>query len=189
MTARETASNVPGLRRISAQIVINRLPENGYAPTRGPYIGAVQRCRHRLSRIQWCNRVRSWDLQNWGRVWFSDESRFMLQTRDGCTRVYRRRNERFARNCVLEVDNFGGGSLIVWGAISYARKIQLVHLPGNLSAAPYRDEVLTPHMLPAKNLRREVFQHDNTRPLTARTTTTVDFLAKQNVMFSAPLAV
>jgi hypothetical protein len=48
-----------------------------------------------------------WDLQNWGRVWFSDESRFMLQTRDGCTRVYRRRNERFARNCVLEVDNFG----------------------------------------------------------------------------------
>ena len=68
VTARETASNVPGLRR----------------------------------------------------VWFSDESRFMLQKRDGRTRVYRRRNERFARNCVLEVDNFGGGSVMMWGAISYA---------------------------------------------------------------------
>ena len=43
-------------------------------------------------------------------------------------------------------------------------------------------------MLPAMNLRREVFQHDNARPHTARTTTTVDFLAQQNVMFSAPLA-
>ena len=68
---------------------------------------------------------------------------------------------------------------MVWGAISYARKIQLMHLPGNLSAAPYRDEVLTPHMLYAKNLRREVFQHDNARPHTAHAT--VDFLANQSI--------
>jgi hypothetical protein len=77
---------------------------------------------------------KGWDLQNWRRVWFSDESRFMLQKRDGRARVYRRRNERFARNCVLEVDNFGGGS-VIWGAISYARKTQLVHIPDNFNAA------------------------------------------------------
>jgi hypothetical protein len=57
---------------------------------------------------------------------------FMVQTRDGCTRVYRRRNARFARNCVLEVDNFGGGSVMMRGAISYARKTQLMHIPGSL---------------------------------------------------------
>ena len=65
------------------------------------------------------------------------------------------------------------------------RKTQLVHIHGNLSAARYRDEVLTPHMLPAMNIRREFFQHDHTRPHTARAT--VDFLANQNV--SVPLAV
>jgi hypothetical protein len=59
------------------------------------------------------------------------------------------------------------------------RKTQMVHIHGNLNAARYRDEVLTPHMLPAMNLRREVFQHDNARPHTARAT--VDFLANQNV--------
>ena len=59
------------------------------------------------------------------------------------------------------------------------RITQLVHIHGNLSAARYRDEVLTPHMLPAMNLRREVFQHDNARLHTARAT--VDFLANQNV--------
>jgi hypothetical protein len=59
------------------------------------------------------------------------------------------------------------------------RKTQLVHIHGNLSAARYRDEVLTPHMLPAMNLRREAFLHDNTRSHTARAT--VDFLANQNV--------
>jgi hypothetical protein len=46
---------------------------------------------------------------------------------------------------------------MMWGAISYARKTQLVHIHGNLSAARYRDDVLTPHMLPAMNLRMDVF--------------------------------
>jgi len=64
-------------------------------------------------------------------------------------------------------------------AISYGRKTQLVHFLCNLSAARYRNEVLTPHMLPAMNLRMEVSQHDNARPHTARAT--VHFLANQNV--------
>ena len=59
---------------------------------------------------------------------------------------------------------------MMWGAISYAYKTQLVDIPGNLIAARYRDEVLTLHMLPAMNLRREVFQHDNSRPHTAHAT-------------------
>ena len=70
---------------------------------------------------------------------------------------------------------------MMWGAISYARNTQLVqvHIPGNLSAARHRDELLTPHMLPAMNLHRKGFQHDNTRPHTGRAT--VDFPANQNV--------
>ena len=56
---------------------------------------------------------------------------------------------------------------------------KLVHIQGNLNAARYRDEVLTPHMLPAMNLRRDVFQHNNARQHNARAT--VDFLANQNV--------
>jgi len=67
---------------------------------------------------------------------------------------------------------------MMWGSISYARKTQLVRIPGNLNGGRCRDEVLTPHMLPAMNFRREVFQPDNARPHTARAT--VDFLANQN---------
>jgi hypothetical protein len=40
---------------------------------------------------------------------------------DSCCRkdmaVHRRRNERFARNCVLEINNFGGGSVITTGPL------------------------------------------------------------------------
>jgi hypothetical protein len=38
----------------------------------------------------------------------------MLHKRDDQARVYRRQNERFAKNCVLEVENFGGGSVMLW---------------------------------------------------------------------------
>jgi hypothetical protein len=58
MTARETASHVPGLRRISAQTVRNRLRENDLRARR-PYFGAVLRRRHRLARVRRCNRVSS----------------------------------------------------------------------------------------------------------------------------------
>jgi transposase len=67
---------------------------------------------------------------------------------------------------------------MMWDAISYARKIQLVHISSNFSAARYRDEVLTPHMLPAMKLCMEDFQHDNAWPHTAHAT--VKFLANQN---------
>ena len=163
---------------MSAQTVRNRLRENGLR-ARCHYFGAVLRRRHRLARVRWCNRVRSWVLQNWKRVWFSNESRFMLQKIDGRTRVYRRRNERFTRNCVLEVDNFGGGSVMMWGAISYAEKLTSCTYTATLTPLDTEMRFLHPHMLPAMNLRREVFQHDNARPHTARAT--VDFLANQNV--------
>ena len=76
---------------------------------------------------------------------FSDESRFQFEKRDGRIRVDRRRNERFALNCVVGVDNFGGGSVMMWAAISYARNTQLVTVQGNLNVVRYRDEILKPH--------------------------------------------
>jgi hypothetical protein len=48
VTERETALHVPGLRRISAQTVRNRLHENGLRARR-PYFGAVLRRMHRLA--------------------------------------------------------------------------------------------------------------------------------------------
>jgi hypothetical protein len=71
---------------------------------------------------------------------------------------------------------------MMWGAISYALKLQLVHIPDNLNAARYRDEVLTPHMLPSMNLRRGVFPHDHARSHIARATVvqTLKFIKMEN---------
>ena len=172
VTARATASNVPGIRRISAQTVRNRLRENGLRP-RCPYFGAVMRRRHRLTRVRRCDRIRGWDLQNWRRVWFSHESRFMLQK----TCVYRCQNERFARNCVLEVDNFS--EEVWWCVVSYFAPEKRNWCTSPATLMPLETDMKFWHMLPAMNLRRKVFQHDNARPHSARAT--VDFLANHNV--------
>lgn len=177
-TATDTAGRVPGLRRLSAQTIRNRLREAGLRARR-PYVGAILRRQHRRLRVRWCRNVLGWNLLHWRRVWFSDESRYLLQRRDGRQRVYRRRNERFADNCVAEFDRFGGGSVMVWGAISYTGRSDLVVVEGNLTAVRYRDEILRPHDLPIMNRHRELYQQDNARPHTARVT--MAFLQNENI--------
>ena len=105
---------------------------------------------------------------------------FLLQRHDGRQRVYRRRNERFANNCVAQVDRFGGGSVMMWGAISYTGRSELVLVQGNLTAVRYRDEILRPHMLPIMDRQRELLQQDNARPHTARLT--VEYLERMRTL-------
>ncbi|XP_046573290.1 uncharacterized protein LOC124281311 [Haliotis rubra] len=57
-------------------------------------------------------------------------------------RIYRRRNERYARQCVREVDRHGGEGVMMWAGISVNDRTELVHVQGNLNAVRYRDEIL-----------------------------------------------
>lgn len=44
-------------------------------------------------------------------------------------RVYVRKYERFTNSCVVDVDRFGGGSVIMQGAISYNQQMPPVLVP------------------------------------------------------------
>ena len=177
-SASTTAVGIPGLRRIISQTVRNRLRQHGIRPRR-PYFGAVLTPLHRCERVRWCNRLRGWTFRNWHRNWLSDEFRFLMQKRDCRIRVYRRRNERFSSSCVQEVDSYGGGSVMMWAAISNDSKTELVQVPGNLTAVRYRDEILQPHLMQVIDQQRELFQHDNARPYTARLS--MDYLEQNDI--------
>jgi transposase len=155
----------------------NRFQQTGSSiRPRRPFFGAVLTPFHRRDRVRWCNRLSGWTFRNWRRIWFSDESRFLLQKRNGRTRVYRRRNERFSSYCVQEVDSFGGGSVMMWVAISNDRKTDLVHVPGNLTAVRY---ILQPHLMHVIDRQKEFFQQDNARPHTARVA--MDYHEQNNI--------
>ncbi|GFW79565.1 uncharacterized protein TNCV_128701 [Trichonephila clavipes] len=42
---------------------------------------------HRQLRLQWCHARSMWNVTDWQKVVFSDESRFVLGTDDNCVRV------------------------------------------------------------------------------------------------------
>ena len=134
---------------ISKQTVLHRLRQarQPIRPMR-PYVGQVLTARHRAARLQWAQRHFRLGRQQWARVLFSDESRFNLSHHDGRIRVFRRRGERFADNCLIERDRFGGGSVMVWGGIMGRRKTNLIVVQGNLNAQAYVNQILQPEAVP-----------------------------------------
>ncbi|GFU92776.1 transposable element Tcb2 transposase [Trichonephila clavipes] len=50
---------------------------------------------HRQLRLQWCQARPMWNVTDWEKVVFSDESRFVLGTDDNRVRVWRRPGERY----------------------------------------------------------------------------------------------
>jgi hypothetical protein len=70
--------------------------------------------------------------------------------------------------CLLSAILYKKMSVMMWAAITHTGKTAVVHIPGNLTAQRYCDEILQPHVLPLMQQIGARFQHDNARPYTAR---------------------
>ena len=99
------------------------------------YYGIVLSPRHRQQRLDWARRNIRKTRAEWATVLFTDESRFNLCDRDGRQRIYRRRNEGYRNNCLIESNRQGGGSVMIWGGISqnpmcpYSWKFECCKIP------------------------------------------------------------
>lgn len=147
-------------------------------PARGPALTP----EHRRARLQFAREHIGWNIENWQRVCFSDESRFSLYSSDRRVRVIRRPHERYAQCNIQPTHMFNGGSIMVWGGISFHEKTNLVPLrEGSLNSRRYIDEILSEHVVPlaAPIGQNFIFMHDNARPHTARIVN--QYLQEQNV--------
>ncbi|GFU73379.1 transposable element Tcb1 transposase [Trichonephila clavipes] len=98
---------------------------------------------HRQLRLQWCQARSMWNVTDWQKVVFSDESRFVLGTDDNRVRVWRRP--------------------------AYDSRSTLIVMRRTLTGQRYVDDILRPHVGPFLNgLPGAIFQQDNARPHTAR---------------------
>ena len=171
---RERTLSAPKLRQrlrhvrgvnVSVQTIRNRLNSHGLSARR-PVKGTPLTPRHRRVRQQWSRAHLRWTQQQWSTVLFTDKSVFSLSRVDGRTRVWRRKNERYANCNIVERDPYGGGALMVWAGISNNLKTDLVVINGTLTGQRYIDQVINPYVVPFFRGNRANFtlMDDNARP-------------------------
>ncbi|KAK7103623.1 hypothetical protein V1264_018489 [Littorina saxatilis] len=187
-TANKTARNTVGnhQRPISGQTIRRRLAERDLQNCR-PARGPVLTQKHRMARQQWAQDHINWNWRQWRHILFTDESHFCISHVDGRVRVWRRRGERYAGDCVMEHNAQGGPNVMVWGGIGLNQSLGPVLFnnlgPGRgngITAQRYIDQILQPHVVPFFQARRNcVLQQDNARPHTARVTQA--FLQHNNI--------
>ena len=100
-----------------------------------------------------------------------EETKIKVSSSDGRLPLYRQTGERANENCIVETQQFRGGSILVWAGILMHTKTQMVRVNRNLNARRYRTNSITPVLLP--NLRANrgmIVTQDNSPCHAARTT-------------------
>ncbi|GFY17363.1 transposable element Tcb1 transposase [Trichonephila clavipes] len=123
---------------------------------------------HRQLCLQWCQARSMWNVTDWQKVVFSDESWFVSGTDDNRVRVLRRPGERYnspycsTSHCLHSWCNG-------LGAVAYYSRSTLIVMRGTLTGQRYVDDILRPHVGPFLNgLPGAIFEQDNVCPHTAR---------------------
>ncbi|GFT67232.1 transposable element Tcb1 transposase [Trichonephila clavipes] len=71
---------------------------------------------HRRRRTLWCREHRNWRDNEWGRVLFTDESRFSLSSDSHRILIWREQGSRNHPSNIIERDRYGGRGVLVWEA-------------------------------------------------------------------------
>ena len=93
--------------------------------------------RHRRLRLEFAREHLNWNWVDWSVILWTDESRFTMFQSDGPTFVRRRPGEQLRNDCVVPTVKFGGGGIMMWGAMSFRGTGFLTRVVGNLNGAGY----------------------------------------------------
>ncbi|GFX91382.1 transposable element Tc3 transposase [Trichonephila clavipes] len=80
---------------------------------------------HRRRRSLWCREHQNWRDNEWGRVLFTDESRFSLSSDSHRILIWRERGSRNHPSNIIERDRYGGRGVLVWGGIMLGSRTDL----------------------------------------------------------------
>lgn len=133
-------------KRVSRVTVSKRLNERGLF-ARKPAVCIPLTSTNRRARFAWCRQHRDWSMEQWATVLFTDESRFSLQPDSRRTFIWREPGTRYLPSNVREIDNYGGGGVLIWAGIMLDGRTPLhVFDGGSVTGVRYREEVLEPYV-------------------------------------------
>ncbi|CAD6197620.1 unnamed protein product [Caenorhabditis auriculariae] len=124
-------------RRLNAAGIMGR------RPVKKPLISE----KNRAARVKWAKEHLNWTRQDWNKILWSDESKFLLFGSDGIQWVRRPIGSRYHPKYQLPTVKHGGGSCMVWGAFSGSGIGPLHRVNGIMDKHVYKD-ILQNQMLP-----------------------------------------
>ncbi|GFX80264.1 transposable element Tcb2 transposase [Trichonephila clavipes] len=102
---------------------------------------------HRRRRSLWCREHRNWRDNEWGRVLFTDESRFSLSSDSHRILIWRERGSRNHPSNIIEREMYGGRGVLVWGGTMLGSRTDLLFFDaGSVNGTRYCNEILLPYV-------------------------------------------
>ncbi|GFU06236.1 transposable element Tcb2 transposase [Trichonephila clavipes] len=133
-------------RPISRFTVARRLHGGGLFARR-PVLCVPLTPAHRRRRSLWCREHRNWRDNEWGRVLFTDESRFSLKSDSHRILIWRERGSRNHLSNIIERDRYGGRGVLVWGGVMLGSRTGLhIFDAGAVNGTRYCNEILLPYV-------------------------------------------
>jgi transposase len=143
---------------------------------RGGGLGAIEKPKKPLlskanvrKRIAWCKAHKDWTVDDWKRVVWSDETKINRFNSDGRVWAWIRDGETLSPKHVKVTVKHGGGSIMLWSALTYVGTGWMCKIDGNMDKTLYKEiledeQSQTIDFVCRKlSLQRDqvVFQHDN----------------------------
>uniref|UniRef100_A0A9J8BUH5 Transposase Tc1-like domain-containing protein n=1 Tax=Cyprinus carpio carpio TaxID=630221 RepID=A0A9J8BUH5_CYPCA len=148
-----------------------RVKEFGYS-CRIPLVKALLNHRQHQRHLTWTKEKNNWNVAQWSKVLFSDESEFWISFGNQGHRVWRKGGEAHSPRSLKSSVKFPQ-SVMIWGAMSSAGVGPLCFLKTKVTAPVYQ-EILEHFMLPSADQLFEdadfIFQQDLAPAHTARST-------------------
>ncbi|GFU70511.1 transposable element Tcb1 transposase [Trichonephila clavipes] len=102
---------------------------------------------HRRRYSLWWWEHRNWRDNEWGRVLFTDESRFSMSSDSHRILIWRERGSRNHPSNIIERDRYGGRGVLVWGGIMLGSRTDLhIFDAGSVNGIHYCNKILLPYV-------------------------------------------
>jgi transposase len=125
---------------------INCSPETVRRALRLEGLGAIEKPKKTLlsaknikARLEWCRKYQDWTVDDWKRVVWTDETKINRFNSDGRQWAWIRSGEQLQNHQVKLTVKHGGGSIMLWSAITYAGVGWLCKIDGNMDKTLYKE--------------------------------------------------
>ena len=147
----------------SSRTVRRRLQEAGYEWKRAAKKPRLTKA-HKIARKHFCNHVKSWSIEKWRTILFSDEMNIEVDNRKGRIMLRRLPSEKYHPDCIVERTRAGSGSTRLWACMSGYGFGLFQLFNGRLNLHSYIDIIDKNLVASKKKLKMPnsfIFQQDN----------------------------